>query len=177
MPPKQPSAAALVKQIASVEAGLLADLSDPNNLLSLISLARHTSPEVVHKAIWALHRCFIPLISSGRVGGLVSADLSVRAEESASGKEVKIWVRERLVEYLQILSGLLRDSEPALRVGQAHERNLSRTDKAELGSSPTLFSPSPSVDLGRAHRLLPNRPRFSHLPLGLSARGVCSQGI
>lgn len=121
MAPKQPSTAGLIKQISTLEASLLADLSDPNSLLPLLGLARHASPEVVHKAIWALHRVFIPLISSGRVGGLASTSLSPRVSgdnepEKGSGREVKIWVRERMVEYLEILAGLLRDSEAALRV-------------------------------------------------------------
>lgn len=122
MVPKQPSTTALIKQVATLESSLLADLSNPNYLLPLLNLARHASPEVVHKAIWALHRVFIPLISSGRVGGLVSTSIRSRkgdeqdATEVGSGKEVKIWVRERLVEYLEILGGLLRDSEAALRV-------------------------------------------------------------
>jgi U3 small nucleolar RNA-associated protein 19 len=123
MAPEQPSPTALLKQISTLESSLLADLSNPNNLLPLLSLARHNSPEVVHKAIWALHRAFIPLISSGRVGGIVStslvsrgADASEEEVEVGSGREVKIWVRERLVEYLEILGGLLRDSEAALRV-------------------------------------------------------------
>jgi U3 small nucleolar RNA-associated protein 19 len=122
--PGQPSKAVLIAQISIHESTLLADLSDPNPLLPLLALARNESAEVVHKAVWALHRVFIPLISQGLVGGLIHADLEQNvasgAEDGVVGgdeaRAVKAWVRERLVEYIRILGGLLRDREAALRV-------------------------------------------------------------
>ncbi|WVQ83793.1 hypothetical protein IAT38_005937 [Cryptococcus sp. DSM 104549] len=120
------SATSPIAQISSLEAALTADSTDPNPLLPLIALARNDSPQVVHKAVWALHRVFILLIGEGRVAGLsgdlVTKTLAEEAEEQAKAeadgdeeKEVKVWVRERLLEYLKILGGLVRDIEPALR--------------------------------------------------------------
>lgn len=159
---KQQSTAAIIKQIPTFEASLLADLSDPNNLLPLLSLARHAYPEVVHKDIWALHRVFIPLISAGKVGGLVSTSLASRGSgedevdevEVGSGREVKIWVRERLVEYLEILAGLLRDNEAALRVSQLLRLHKSGV-KLTLQSSalPLLFSLLPALSTSGVHTI------------------------
>ena len=126
-PPNQPSKAGYISQIAKIESSLLANLADPNPVLNLLALARNDSAEVVHKAVWALHRVFIPMISKGMVGGLTHASLEQNvAVKEVSGERqgdesraVRAWVRERLVEYVRILGGLLRDKEAALRVRQA----------------------------------------------------------
>lgn len=121
-----------IRQIQSLESTLLADLSDPNPLLPILVYARHDSPEVVHKAIWALHRCFVPLVSANKVGALISTDTHSKrdGEEEGEGgsteRQVKSWVRGRLVEYVEILGGLLRDKEPALRVSHTHIRVILR---------------------------------------------------
>lgn len=98
-----------LKRIAKLEAQLNADPSDPNPLLPVLQLARNSYAEVVHKAIWALHRMFITLISQRRV-----AELETTRSDEAD--EVKVWAKERLDEYIQVLGGLLRDQEEALRV-------------------------------------------------------------
>ncbi|KAK6904254.1 hypothetical protein I203_107770 [Kwoniella mangroviensis CBS 8507] len=114
-----------LSQITKLESTLLSDEYDPNPLLPLIALSRHDDPQVVHKAVWALHRVFIKLIGDGRVGGL-NGDLTVKRskledihEDNENDlneeREVKGWVRERLLEYIEVLGGLVRDSEPALR--------------------------------------------------------------
>ncbi|WVQ97540.1 hypothetical protein IAU59_004654 [Kwoniella sp. CBS 9459] len=116
-------------QIAKLESTLTDGEYDPNPLLPLLSLARNDAPQVVHKAVWALHRVFIKLIGDGRVAGLngdltvknISRDVVEGAESGLGGvegdeeREVKSWVRERLLEYAEILGGLVRDAEPALR--------------------------------------------------------------
>lgn len=130
--PNQPTKATYIAQISSLESSLLADLSDPNPLLPLLALARNESAEVVHKAVWALHRVFIPLISKGSVGGLIHANLEQNVAESVGSgdieggesRAVKAWVRERLVEYIRVLGGLLRDREAALRVSPLHTDQL-----------------------------------------------------
>ncbi|OCF39139.1 U3 small nucleolar RNA-associated protein 19 [Kwoniella heveanensis CBS 569] len=122
------SASSPLAQIAKLESSLIEGPYDPNPLLPLLSLARNDSPQIVHKAVWSLHRVFIKLIGDGRVGGL-NGDLTVRNSrdvqnngetgvgevEGDEEREVRSWVRERLLEYMDILGGLVRDSEPALR--------------------------------------------------------------
>lgn len=100
---------AAIKRISKLEAKLTADPSDPNPLLPVIQLARHASPQVVHKAIWALHRMFILLIGQRRIAELEAT----RADEVDS---VKAWAKDRLDEYIDVLASLLRDEEEALRV-------------------------------------------------------------
>ncbi|ADV22769.1 U3 small nucleolar RNA-associated protein 19 [Cryptococcus gattii E566] len=103
-------------QIQKLEVSLSTDDFNPNPLLPLISFARHNDPEVVHKAVWALHRVFIRYIAGGKVAGL-SGDLVTPAKkpEIEGDVDVKGWVRERLLEYVEVLGGLIRDAEPALR--------------------------------------------------------------
>jgi U3 small nucleolar RNA-associated protein 19 len=118
-PPKTSSASAL-SLIPKLEAALLDPSYDPNPLLNLVALARHDTPEVVHKAVWALHRVFISYIDDGKVGGLAGGleqGEKERVSESVDeAREVRGWVRDRLLEYVEVLGGLLRDTEPALRV-------------------------------------------------------------
>jgi U3 small nucleolar RNA-associated protein 19 len=97
-----------------------ADSFNPNPLLELVSLARHDDPQVVHSAIWALHRVFIKLVGDGRLG---RASLRTNEEEESDqvdmggeGSQVRDWIVKRLGEYVDVLGGLLRDSEEALRV-------------------------------------------------------------
>ncbi|WWC67460.1 uncharacterized protein I206_101368 [Kwoniella pini CBS 10737] len=111
-----------LNQISKLESTLLGDEYDPNPLLPLISLSRHEDPQIVHKAVWALHRVFIKFISEGKVGGL-NGDLIIKRKinedkgdnDFGEEREVKAWVRERLLEYIEVLGGLVRDKEPALR--------------------------------------------------------------
>lgn len=133
--PSGSTSAALLERLQKLESALQGSASDPNPLLELVALARNGSPEVVHKAIWALHRVFIKLIRDDRVGGLSEsgARAAVNGDEEAGrrsldekreAREVKAWVRDRLVEYVEVLGGLLRDSEAALRVSWlAHGTN------------------------------------------------------
>jgi U3 small nucleolar RNA-associated protein 19 len=93
---------------------------NPNPLLELVAMARHNDPQVVHSAIWALHRVFIKLIGDGRLGRAVlrkaDAEDSEQADVEGEGWQVREWVMQRLGEYLDVLGGLLRDSEEGLRV-------------------------------------------------------------
>lgn len=100
-----------------------ADSFNPNPLLELILLARHDDPRIVHSAIWALHRVFIKIIGDGRVGRATLASSDVQEVESeevdvgGEGWQVREWIMKRLGEYVDVLAGLMRDSEEALRVG------------------------------------------------------------
>jgi hypothetical protein len=96
------------------------DSFNPNPLLELVALARHDQPEVVHSAIWALHRVFIKLVGDGRLGRASFKQASGEDEEDidldGEGGAVRDWMMKRLGEYVDVLGGLLRDSEEALRV-------------------------------------------------------------
>lgn len=98
-------------KIQKLEKALTDKPSDPNPLLPLLALARHAEAEVAHKAVWALYRVFGAQLASGRVGGITG-----EATSEAKATDVKGWIRDRLLEYIAILSGLLCDSEAALRV-------------------------------------------------------------
>jgi len=96
------------------------DLFNPNPLLELVALSRHEKPEVVHSAIWALHRVFIKLVGDGRLGRAILKESAGEDEEldlDGEGGAVRDWLMKRLGEYVDVLGGLLRDSEEGLRVG------------------------------------------------------------
>jgi U3 small nucleolar RNA-associated protein 19 len=95
------------------------DSFNPNPLLELVALSRHEKPEVVHSAIWALHRVFIKLVGDGRLGRAILKDSDGEdegVELDGEGGAVRDWMMKRLGEYVDVLGGLLRDSEEALRV-------------------------------------------------------------
>lgn len=115
-PKPSSSTAAQTDPIAKLENTLLSAPFDPNPLLSLLALARNPSPEIVHKAVWALHRVFIRFIDDGRVG-TITGFRSGRNHETVDGEDdVRGWVRERMMDFLEILGGLMRDPEIALGV-------------------------------------------------------------
>jgi U3 small nucleolar RNA-associated protein 19 len=119
LPKSKPKPAALsaaapaLSRIPQLEAQLLAPPHNPNNLLPLLALARSQSPEAAHKAAWSLHRVFITFIAGGRVSFGSKGKGKDSDDEVA---KVRAFTGERLQEYVQILSGMLRDSEPSLRV-------------------------------------------------------------
>ncbi|KAL7423402.1 Maturation and nuclear export of 40S ribosomal subunits interacting protein [Cryptotrichosporon argae] len=127
-----PQPASPVAQVAALEMAILSSPVDPNPLVPLLALARHANPAVAHKAIWALHRVFIAQINEGRVGVLsVSAGAAAVTDAEGSKRraakeddedgadkaenQARAWVRSRLLEYVEIMGGLLRDTEDSLR--------------------------------------------------------------
>lgn len=105
---------------------------NPNPLLELIALARHDDPRTVHSAIWALHRVFIKVIGDGRVGrAVLSSSLDDEQDEvnvTGEGWQVRAWIMKRLTEYVDILAGLMRDTEEALRVSERLDGDCFRLD-------------------------------------------------
>jgi U3 small nucleolar RNA-associated protein 19 len=85
-------------------------------------LTRNSSAEVVHKSVWALYRVFGGLIAGGRVGGITgngepeARALSGKEAKDGGAREVKGWVRDRLLEFVEVLGGMLHDTETGLRV-------------------------------------------------------------
>lgn len=145
---------AAVKRIAKLEAKLTADPSDPNPLLPVIQLARHASPQVVHKAVWALHRMFILLIGQRRVAELEAS----RAEEI---DPVKAWAKDRLDEYIDILASLLRDEEEALRVSRLAGALAAQSLNRQASGLKLLFALLPAFSAAISG---PSR-KVVHMPL------------
>jgi U3 small nucleolar RNA-associated protein 19 len=78
-----------------------------NTLADLTALAASLhAPHLVLKAIYAVYRVFVLLISKGHL--MNSTDEQV--------KVVRMWIFERLDEYTRFLCGLLKDDETLLRV-------------------------------------------------------------
>ncbi|WVW79002.1 hypothetical protein I302_100965 [Kwoniella bestiolae CBS 10118] len=114
-----------LNQTTKLESTLLGDEYDPNPLLPLIALSRHEDPQVVHKAVWALHRVFIKFIGEGKVGGL-NGDLTVKQTKAAlvegegdnEEREVKGWSSSipLLFSLLPPLSTSIPSSTPLIHI-------------------------------------------------------------
>lgn len=100
-----------LKLIERLEADLteaISTNSSLNPLADLLDLALKTKEaSVTAKAIYALYRVFVLLISADKLG--------LNGDEAA--KVVKTWLWDRLGIYVDFLGGLLKDQEKTLRVG------------------------------------------------------------
>ena len=78
-----------------------------NSLADLLELAYTVEdPHDTSKAIYALYRVFVVIISNNK--------LEIGGDEAA--KVVKAWIWERLQSYVDFLASLLQDEEKFLRV-------------------------------------------------------------
>jgi hypothetical protein len=141
------------------------DSFNPNPLLELVALSRHEDPEVVHSAIWALHRVFIKIIGDGRLGRAILRQSDEEDDEeidlAGEGSQVRDWMMKRLGEYLDVLGGLLRDSEEALRVGQFANSWLPESDKIVISCTSALLPAAVII----ARSLTATRPSSHSHPL------------
>ncbi|TCD67592.1 hypothetical protein EIP91_012222 [Steccherinum ochraceum] len=100
----------LVSSIQTLEAQLTAAVSNKttlNPLADLLDIAQNaTEPSVLSKAIYALYRVFVVIIAAGMLSGPAGDD---------TAKAVRSWINERLQSYAQLLVGLLKDEEKALK--------------------------------------------------------------
>lgn len=142
--------------VSQLESSCTSSPFNPNPLLPLLALSRHTDAQVVHKAIWALHRVFVRFINENKVGGVNEStrhfdqahhgvdeddeEVSPRDEGSVKG-----WVRDRLFDYVEVLGSLLRDSEPALRVSFTVTFQSVKTNAAELINTASIFPPGSAI--------------------------------
>ena len=82
--------------------------SSLNPLADLLDIALVTeNPAHLSKAIYALYRVFVVIITNGLLSG------PDRTEEA---KAVRAWLLERLHTFVDFLASLLKDEEPTLRV-------------------------------------------------------------
>ena len=86
----------------------VANKTSLNPLADLLDLARNaTDAAVLSKAIYALYRVFVLIVSANLLYGPIADE---------KGKAVRTWLHERLQTYTQLLVGLLKDDETTLRV-------------------------------------------------------------
>jgi U3 small nucleolar RNA-associated protein 19 len=97
----------LIKELEEHITASISSNASLNRLADLISLTLSLhNPQSVLKAVYACYRVFVLLISKGCL------------ENSTSEQEklVRVWILERLDEYVRFLTGLLKDEESLLRV-------------------------------------------------------------
>ena len=96
--------------IKGLEVNITASISSSASLNPLADLVSLTvslhNPQSVLKAVYACYRVFVLLISKG----------CLENPMSEQEKLVKVWMLERLDEYVSFLTGLLKDEESLLRV-------------------------------------------------------------
>lgn len=100
-------------KIQQLEAELDVAIIQNSSLNALVDLLRipqtATDPQLCSKAIYALYRIFVSLVTSGR--------LALRGDESA--KVVRAWIWERLDAYTDLLVSFLSDEKKSLRVSSS----------------------------------------------------------
>lgn len=101
---------ALDQSIQQLEADLthaIANNASLNPLADLVDLTTTTkSPQDTSKAIYALYRVFVVVISNDKLG----------LDGDDAAKVVKAWLWDRLNTYVDYLGSLLKDEERTLRV-------------------------------------------------------------
>ena len=119
-PPKKrkrnPSSNSIANRIQSLESAItnaVQSSSSLNPLADLLDLAlAAVEVDDVSKAIYALYRVFVVLVGNGNM----SAGVQAQGAVSDAGKVVRAWLWERFGAYEDLLVGLMKDSDPGLRV-------------------------------------------------------------
>ena len=109
--------------IASLEKELIAAVSSKaslNRLADLVDLAYHSSDaQVLLKAVYALYRVFVVVISNNLLLNVAGSDES---------RAVRTWLQEKLNSFVSLLTSLLKDENSILKVRLAfHTRYLCST--------------------------------------------------
>ena len=106
------STAKAVSQVARIEHEVTVALNEStslNPLADLVLLLHSASdPLVSHKAIYAIYRLFVLVISSGR--------LKAETDQADEVKAVRAWLLGKLEDYIDLLCGFLKDDQGPLRV-------------------------------------------------------------
>jgi len=96
-----------IKELEAKLTNSVANDTSLNPLADLLTLAQNVeNPHDTSKAIYALYRVFVVIITNGKLG--------LGGDETA--KVVKAWIWDRLQTYVDFLGGLLQDDEKFLRV-------------------------------------------------------------
>ncbi|KIM36452.1 hypothetical protein M413DRAFT_424821 [Hebeloma cylindrosporum] len=96
-----------IKQLEDKLTEAVANNTSLNPLADLLTLAQNVeNPHDTSKAIYALYRVFVIIITNGKLG--------LGGDETA--KVVKAWIWDRLQVYVDYLGGLLQDDEKFLRI-------------------------------------------------------------
>ncbi|KAH8093777.1 CBF-domain-containing protein [Cristinia sonorae] len=122
--------------IQSLEVQLTAAVANKttlNPLADLLDIARNIAEaSLLSKALYALYRVFVVIISAGMLHGALSDD---------TAKAVRTWLNERLQGYTQLLVGLLKDDEPTLKTSSLNilmslQKHLSTSVSKTSGTGP-----------------------------------------
>ena len=99
---------ATIKNLEDQLIAAVSNKSSLNPLADLLDIARTTADaQILSKAIYALYRVFVVVISNGLL-------LNVAGNDET--KAVRAWIQEKLRAYVDLLTGLLKDVESLLKV-------------------------------------------------------------
>lgn len=97
-----------IKSLEDQLIGAVASKSSLNPLADLLDIARNAAdPQLLSKAIYALYRVFVVIITNGLLLNVAGSDET---------KAVRAWIQEKLNSYVELLTGLLKDEESVLKV-------------------------------------------------------------
>ena len=132
----------LEKQLTSA----VSNGSSLNPLADLLDIALATeNPAHLSKAIYALYRVFVVVITNGLLSG------PDRTEEA---KAVRAWLLERLHTFVDFLASLMKDEELTLRVRNSccSFRPLQLTCRADVFSRHLVLAPKAPLFIPDTHR-------------------------
>ncbi|CAL1714795.1 unnamed protein product [Somion occarium] len=102
-----PDDAAKIQKLEEQVTTAVTSKTSLNPLTDLLEAAQNaTEPSILTKAIYALYRSYVVIITNGLLS-------NIPANEEA--KAVRAWLNERLHEYTELLVGLLKDEDATLR--------------------------------------------------------------
>ncbi|KAF9075854.1 CBF/Mak21 family-domain-containing protein [Rhodocollybia butyracea] len=132
----------LEKQLTSAVSsnGSLNDLVD----LTSIALQSNSQAEDASKAIWALYRVWVTVINNGKLSSLLDGNAKV----------VKAWLWDRLNEYVELLSGLLKDEEKTLRTSALQILFSLQTHLSKAASDSASSSATPQFHVSHFRKIV-----------------------
>ncbi|KAG8843651.1 hypothetical protein FRB96_003875 [Tulasnella sp. 330] len=112
-PRKRQKTSSTTEDIQTLERTILTAIQDGSSLNPLTDLmgliSSSPDPKTTHSVIYAVYRISVALAQAGR--------LTPERDESEEAKIVRQWLEARVTTFSELLAGLLKDDERALRIG------------------------------------------------------------
>jgi U3 small nucleolar RNA-associated protein 19 len=108
---------AATEKIRELEAGIKQSVDNVNNIVSLLKYCQADEDPIKFYAMKALHRVFVKLADDGKFDykkGVISK--KKRKTELSATEEVKSWIRQKFVDYIDVLLQFLHNSEPGIQI-------------------------------------------------------------
>lgn len=117
LPPKKRSKVSPnenAKTLESAVSNAIRDGTSLNPFADLVDLViDNSNPKAIHSAIYATYRATVMIAQSGKLNG--------RRGVSEETELIRKWLEARVNDFTDLLAGLMKDEEKALRVCAPHD--------------------------------------------------------